>query len=163
MNESIRLRELRMEDYDRVLRWSRDDLFCEANGWERNREPEELKSWWSYCVHMDKPSFIRMGIEWEGSFIGYADLAEIHEQQAELGIAIGERNSWGQGIGRQGTLAIMEYGKTNLRIKIFTAETHESNIRCRKMLEKIGFEETGREGYEWYCGKKDRLIQYIYR
>lgn len=160
MNQVIRLRELRMDDYEIVLRWSRDDLFCEANGWEQNRDPEELKSWWSYCVEMDKPSFIRMGIEWEGVFVGYADLAEIHDDQAELGIAIAERACWGQGIGQHAALAMMEYGAAALGIQIFTAETHESNIRCQKMLEKIGFEEKGREGREWYCGKNDRLIQY---
>ncbi|WP_037287889.1 GNAT family N-acetyltransferase [Saccharibacillus sacchari] len=160
MDLDIRLRRLRSEDCDIVLSWSRDPIFCEANGWEKNRDPEELKQWWSYCVDMDKPSFIRLGIEHEGTLVGYADLAEIHDDQAELGIAIGERKVWGRGIGRQAALAIIEYGKMKLGIKSFAAETHESNTRCRSMLEKVGFAEIGRAGHEWYCGQHDRLIQY---
>lgn len=34
---SIILRPIRIEDYNYVLNWSRDEAFCLANDWEINR------------------------------------------------------------------------------------------------------------------------------
>ncbi|GAF13039.1 hypothetical protein JCM19046_87 [Bacillus sp. JCM 19046] len=51
----------------------------------------------------------------------------------------------------------------NLGITVFDAETHEANIRSRKMLEKIGFKERSRHGSEAYLGVISTLIQYEYK
>jgi [ribosomal protein S5]-alanine N-acetyltransferase len=40
-----------------------------------------------------------MGIDLEERLVGYADLACIKDNTAELGIAIGESTLWGKGIG----------------------------------------------------------------
>lgn len=61
---SIKIRPLSMDDYKKVLNWSKDDIFCAANGWEKNRSEDELYSWWLHCIN---------------------------NISAELGIAIGER------------------------------------------------------------------------
>ncbi|WP_211748698.1 GNAT family N-acetyltransferase [Paenibacillus sp. Marseille-Q4541] len=82
------------------------------------------------------------------------------DNTAKLGIAIGESALWGKGIGIQSALCMMEYGSNKLGITIYYAETHESNIRSRKMLEKIGFKEISRVGSEQYLGVDDQLIQY---
>ncbi|GGO01190.1 GNAT family N-acetyltransferase [Saccharibacillus kuerlensis] len=159
-SSTIQLRPITIDDFDTILCWSRDDSFCLANGWETNRDEEELRRWWSYCVHMKKETFTRIGIQWESRLIGYGDLAGIGNGCAELGIAIGESNLWGKGIGHQAALSIVEYGRETYALTTFTAETHESNKRSRRMLEKIGFEEISRNGFEEYAGKIEQLIQY---
>lgn len=55
---------------------------------------------------------------------------------------------------------MIEYGSKNLGITTFYAETHESNTRSRRMLEKIEFKEINRVGTEEYLGMNDQLIQY---
>ncbi|WP_240035103.1 GNAT family N-acetyltransferase [Neobacillus notoginsengisoli] len=56
---------------------------------------------------------------------------------------------------------MMEYASKELGIATFYAETHEANIRARKMLEKIGFQEISRFGSEEeYLGINSPLIQY---
>ncbi|WP_252502378.1 GNAT family N-acetyltransferase [Sporosarcina sp. Marseille-Q4943] len=154
------LRPLRIADYETVLIWSKDDLFCSANGWELNRNEEELYDWWIRCVNNKAEDFIRMGIEFNGKFIGYADLANIVGNTAEIGIAIGESSLWGKGIGYHSTLSLMKYASSNLGITVFNAETHETNTRSRKMLHKLGFEEVSRIGSEEYIGAETQLIQY---
>lgn len=67
---------------------------------------------------------------------------------------------WGKGIGFEAAHRTMEFASANLDIKIFEAETHETNIRSRKMLDKIGFEEVSRIGFENYLGENSQLIQY---
>ncbi|MCM3743889.1 GNAT family N-acetyltransferase [Sporosarcina luteola] len=158
--ESIALRPLRFDDYEAVLNWSKDDLFCSANEWELNRTEEELYQWWIHCVNNQADDFIRMGIEFNRKFIGYADLANIEGHSAEIGIAIGDSTMWGKGIGYHSALSLMNYASSELAITVFNAETHESNQRSQKMLRKLGFQEVSRIGSEEYMGEESQLIQY---
>ncbi|GAA0384788.1 hypothetical protein GCM10008933_14920 [Paenibacillus motobuensis] len=57
---------------------------------------------------------------------------------------------------------MMEYGSKQLGIRTYHAETNEYNIGSRRMLEKLGYEEKGREGIEEYRGRQGRMIQYEY-
>lgn len=50
------------------------------------------------CINNAAEDFIRMGIEFNEKLIGYADLACIKDNSAELGIAI-ESTLWGKGLG----------------------------------------------------------------
>jgi len=159
LSEKITLRPIKMEDFQAVLLWSQDDDFCEANGWELNRSPEELSDWWKKCVDNKSTDFMRIGIALNNLLIGYGDLAYIHGSEAEIGIAIGRSSLWGQGIGQAATVKLINYGKT-IGITTFLAETHEINVRSRKMLERIGFIEICRNGSELYKGIETVLIQY---
>ncbi|MCM3741949.1 GNAT family N-acetyltransferase [Oceanobacillus luteolus] len=157
---SIILRPIRIEDYNYVLNWSRDEAFCLANDWEINRNEKDVYAWWVHCVTTDFKNFNRIGIEYEGRLIGYVDVVLINDVTAEIGIAIGERNLWGRGIGTSSILKLMEYASKELGIKIFKAETHEANTRSRSMLEKIGFREIDRDGTDNYLGLDSCLIRY---
>lgn len=160
ISASIKLRQLSADDYNNVLIWGKDNYFCSANGWEKNRSPNELFKWWLNYVNNTTEDFIRMGIEFNEKLIGYADLACIKDNSAELGIAIGESTLWGKGLGYHSAISMIEYASKNLGITVFDAETHRSNIRSRKMLEKIGFKEVSRIGSEEYLGMENQLIQY---
>lgn len=158
--QNIKIRPLSIDDFKFVLKWSMDDTFCSANDWEHNRDEQELYRWWQHCVNNISEAFIRLGIELENRLIGYADLACIKGNAAELGIAIGESSLWGKGIGFNASICMMDYASKHLGITVFNAETHETNIRSRKMLEKIGFKEVSRIGSEEYLGIESQLIQY---
>lgn len=106
----ITLRPLTVDDYNIVLIWSKDDAFCLSNGWEKNRDPDELFRWWNKCINIAMDDFIRMGIEMNKQLVGYADLAFIKDNTAELGIAIGESKLWGKGIGSEAILNMIGYG-----------------------------------------------------
>lgn len=157
----IKIRPITEEDYGYVLKWSKNDKFCLANDWDINRNEQELYKWWLYCVNDLPENLIRMGIEMENKLIGYADLACIAGNTAELGIAIGESMLWGNGIGFRSSMCMMNYASSNFGITVFHAETHETNIRARKMLDKMGFKEVSRIGAEEYLGVETKLIQYI--
>jgi len=160
LSQCIKIRPLTINDYETVLKWSMDESFCSANGWKLNRSPEELYGWWLKCVNNTAEDFIRMGIEFNEKLVGYADLACIKDNTAELGIAIGESGLWGKGLGFNSAVCMIEFASKKLGITTFTAETHEANIRSRKMLEKIGFREISRLGSEEYLGNHSQLIQY---
>ncbi|WP_248508538.1 GNAT family N-acetyltransferase [Sporosarcina sp. NCCP-2222] len=157
---AVSLRRLAMEDFETVTEWSRDELFCLANGWEINRQPEEMLSWWTRCVEGISEDFIRLGLEYEDQLIGYADLVIGKEESAELGIAIGNRMIWGKGIGVLASQLMMEYAVKERGVRSFHAETHESNQRARRMLEKLNFQEVSRNGMDEYKGEVSRLLQF---
>ncbi len=97
--------------------------------------------WWSHCVYNQQPNFIRLGIEFHRRLAGYVDLADIHSNTAELGIAIGDSSLWGRGIGNTAAKKMITYGVDHLGIHLFRAETHITNQRAQKMLKRIGFQE----------------------
>lgn len=156
---TVRIRPIVMEDFPSVLNWSRDELFCSANGWESNREKEELYQWWKRLVMEIPEDFIRLGLELDGKLIGYVDFADIQNDTAEFGIAIGDSGLWGKGIGYQAALAALDHASTALGITKIFAETHETNLRSRRLLEKIGFKELSRKGNEIYLGENVQLVQ----
>src|SRR5699024_2340966 len=135
---TIKIRSITEDDFTYVLKWSKDGAFCSANDWETNRSEQELYKWWLHCVNNKAEDFIRLGIESYDKLVGYADLACMKGNSAELGIAIGESALWGKGIGVNASLIMMDYAYTHLGIAVFDAETHETNKRARKMLDRIG-------------------------
>ncbi len=159
--QSVKIRPLSIDDYKTVLNWSKDDIFCLANGWEKNRSEDELYQWWFRCLNNVSEDFIRMGIEYNERLVGYADLAYIKDNTAELGIAIGESTLWGKGIGFNAAKCIMNFALNQFGISIYNAETHETNIRARKMLDRLGFQEISKIGSEEYLGSESQLIQYM--
>lgn len=156
----IYLRKLKLEDFNAVVGWSRDEHFCEANGWQKNRDHMELFKWWDRCVTNQQKSMIRLGIEYKNKLIGYADLAEIKNNSAEIGIAIGDSTLWNAGIGTLMIKKLMNYANEQFGITTFYGETHETNHRSRKMMQKVGFTEESRVGTEVYIGKEVKLVQY---
>jgi [ribosomal protein S5]-alanine N-acetyltransferase len=159
-NKSVIFRPIAMDDFDEVLIWSKDDAFCLANDWELNRDSKELYNWWLMCVENQATEFIRMGMEWNNRLIGYADLAHIRGNTAELGIAIGDSTLWGKGIGTLAADQWIKYASKAFNLSIFHAETHETNYGSKKMLEKLGFKEMSQNGSEVYKGLETKLIQY---
>ncbi|WOV87764.1 GNAT family N-acetyltransferase [Sporosarcina oncorhynchi] len=162
ITHSIKIRDISKGDYDAIVSWSKNDTFCSANGWELNRSEDELHRWWMHCVNNESVDFIRKAIELDGKLIGYADLATIQGQSAEVGIAIGDSTLWGKGIGADALKRMMEYASEKLGITVFHAETHEANSRAQRLLAKIGFLEVSRIGTEDYVGREDQLIQYTF-
>ncbi|MGN7477790.1 GNAT family N-acetyltransferase [Solibacillus silvestris] len=75
---------------------------------------------------------------------------------------MGERALWGEGIGGKTVQKLLDYARERLGITTFLAETHETNIRSRRMLEKVGFKEVGTNGSEFYLGEEAKLVQYKY-
>lgn len=89
-SENMHLRHLTIHDFATVLKWSEDRPFCLANGWESYTSSDELYNWWLRCIHNEDENFVRLGIVYDDTLIGYADLASIQGDAAELGIAIGD-------------------------------------------------------------------------
>lgn len=93
--------------------------------------------------------------------IGNVKLGSINwiHRRAMFGIMIGDKKSWGQGIGKEVTHLVVEYGflRLNLnRIFLGVLAGHDAAIRC---YEAVGFKTEGRSREEMFCdgSYQDRL------
>src|SRR5699024_397588 len=116
-SRALKLRPIVLNDFKTILEWSQNDTFCKANGWDLNRDREELYIWWENLVNRPPEGFLRLAIEQESQLIGYADLATVKEDTAELGVAIGESELWGKGLGSKAAELMISYGTKELVMK----------------------------------------------
>lgn len=59
------------------------------------------------------------------------------EQRIELGYRL-RRSAWGQGLGTEGSRALLAYGFELLKLDSITAQTVARNFRSRNVLHKLG-------------------------
>jgi RimJ/RimL family protein N-acetyltransferase len=64
--------------------------------------------------------------------------------EAEVGIGIGDRESWGKGFGTDAMRVILRYGFTELNLKRISLEVFDYNARAIRSYEKSGFTIEGR-------------------
>lgn len=128
-----------MSDMSTVLEWSRDEEFCRANEWRLDLTPAQIERWLQQSVDGEPPRLVRLGVELDTALVGYVDLANMTETSAEFGIAIGDSNCWGQGVGTAAGRALLEYAFENLRLERVDAVVSETNARSLSLLTRLGF------------------------
>ena len=74
---AIVLRPMTTDDLESVIRWSRDDDFCRANGWNVGQLPEEVRTHWTRLLEQPLDNFVRFRVEVRETLVGYVDLADI--------------------------------------------------------------------------------------
>lgn len=156
----IHLRPLRPGDEEAAVRWAADDEFCRAIDWELNVPAERVRAHWQRIIGHDDPTFLRLGVEYQGDLIGYVDLSGISLTEAEFGIAIGERDLWGCGLGVQAGKMLIESAFEMLNLERITSQVHAPNRRSHRLMHKLGFTEVGVVGHEAYQGEVVPLTGY---
>lgn len=70
--------------------------------------------------------------------IGLFDVDNVNGS-AGIGISIGEKSLWGQGLGTDAMLALLDFGFGQLRIERMWLDVYDFNARARRSYEKCGF------------------------
>ncbi len=70
------------------------------------------------------------------------------DQNAEFGIAIGEKDYWSKGYGTEATQLLINYGFHQLNLHRISSSVYAFNKRSLKLHKKVGFKEEG-------CLRKD--------
>lgn len=70
--------------------------------------------------------------------IGFFNLDAVNGN-AGMGITIGEKPLWGQGLGTDALLALLDFGFGELRLERVWLEVFDFNERARRSYEKCGF------------------------
>jgi RimJ/RimL family protein N-acetyltransferase len=103
----------------------------------------------------------RFVIEVEGRCIGTCALfnANATAQTCELGIAIGDRDHWGRGYGRECVRLLLKYAFLYLNYRKVWLRVHAANGRAVRAYRACGFVEEGRQRAQvWSDGAYDDLL-----
>src|SRR6185437_16729940 len=118
--------------------------FCRAADWNAELPFAEYRDFHAELIQNPLPDLIRLGVDSEGVLVGYVDLHGNEPGRGELGFVIGERSRWGQGLGRQGAAAGLDYGFDRLGLDEIWAEALDANARSIRVLQRLGLVENGR-------------------
>jgi RimJ/RimL family protein N-acetyltransferase len=75
---------------------------------------------------------------------------------AGIGISIGEKSLWGQGLGTDAMFALLDFGFGHLRLERMWLEVYDFNVRARRSYDKCGFVLEGTERHAIF--KQGRFI-----
>ncbi len=152
----------------RMYKWSRDESVLRWSGGSvLSMSFEEFKNAFQRELRRQDKHSRTFGLLTDtGEFIGRLGYYHIdyRRREAELGIAIGEKEYWGRGYGTDAvkTLLAHIFEETDLqRIYLFT---YAENVRAQRSFEKCGFQKVGRtHKFSLDRGAHDEVRMEIYR
>jgi RimJ/RimL family protein N-acetyltransferase len=138
---------LREEDAETLFLWITDRELVELSSRFAPPTPEQHRRWFDEVRSGDDVEIygIRL-VEDEGRLIGSCQLHSIdHDHKsAELQIRIGERDSWGRGLGTEAVTLLVRRAFEGLGLHRVQLQVFATNARAIRAYEKAGFELEGR-------------------
>ena len=141
--ERVYLRPAERSDIPTFVRWFND---AETLSFVLMRAPMSTameERWFESMLEThgkDRFLFVicRLG---DGVPIGNCGLFDINyvDGHAGIGITIGEKALWGQGLGTDAMYALLDFGFGQLRLERLWLEVYDYNARARRSYDKAGF------------------------
>jgi diamine N-acetyltransferase len=149
IGKRVRLRAMEKDDLPSYVRWFNDP---EVRRNLKIVQPLSLgqeEQWYADILTKpveEQPLCIEVKQDEKWVFIGNLGFMAInhHDRTAELGIAIGEKQFWGQGYGTEALLLLVQHGFENLNLNRIYLYVYETNPRAVRSYEKAGFSLDGR-------------------
>ncbi len=142
--DTVTLRRLGLPDADVIASWAADPEFCRAADWTVDLPFTKHRHFHQTLIESPPADLIRLGAIHEHVLVGYVDLHGDEPYRRELGFVIGERCRWSQGLGRLAGAAGLDFGFDRLGLQVIWAEAPDANERSVRVLQRLGFLETGR-------------------
>jgi len=151
--EKVKLRAVEREDLDLLTAFDNDvELELVANdvpprpvsrSRRQRRFDEQLK---------ESRDVVPFMIDADGKAIGECSLGNFDQvaRTCELGIAIGDRDYWGRGYGRDAVRVLVAYGFRSFNLHKIWLEVGAGNERAVRAYRACGFVEEGRLREQWY-------------
>jgi len=166
IGEKVTLRAVRRADLPTLLSYYNDpDVDLAAGDLPSPTSMERLEKWYERLI--EQQPMRRFAIDVEGKFVGTCLLQNVDEtaRHAELGITIGDKDSWGHGYGRDAIRVLLDYAFRLANLRRIWLETHAENERAIRAYRAVGFAEEGRlREHRWLDGRYvDMVIMGILR
>lgn len=144
--ERVRLRPLLEEEAGHLSRWFSDEEF-QRNQWGAWHGPMSLEGGREFWERFQADDSGLFAIEHGGRPIGFANFRRLNERHAnaDIGLGIGEKELWGQGLGTAALRVLVAYlfetrGLHRIRLHVFAR-----NDRAIASYKRAGFELEGIE------------------
>ncbi len=158
---ALTLRPIQREDIEHLSRWGLDDQFCAAAEWTPGKPLAALTAYWKELLESPPTDLLRLlVVDSDDCPIGYADLHGSDPDSRELGFVIGEIRNWGKGFGRQAATLMLNLAFDELALTRVTAEAWDANHRSIRLLQRLGFRETGQGETGIWLGQRTAYRQF---
>ena len=164
VGRKVRIRGMEESDMEKILEWMNDLEITQFLGTRLPISRTEQQQWYERTVN-DK-SKKKMIIEtFDGEPIGQISLMRIDQRNrsAEIGITIGEKSYWGQGIGYDATLTLLRFVFHEWGFHRVSLHVASFNERAIRLYKKLGFVQDGvlRDNIYTQNGYYDTLVMSI--
>ena len=161
----IVLRPIELEHLPNYVRWFADtDVLAYFGPYLPMNQAQE-QAW--YERQNNDPTTVNFAAELDGQHIGGGGLFRLGDrnQSAEVGLLIGEKSLWNQGLGQDILTTLVDYGFGYLNLHRIFLRVFAENTRAIRAYEKVGFVHEGRfREAEWRHGRwQDMLFMSILR
>ncbi|EEM16687.1 MULTISPECIES: GNAT family N-acetyltransferase [Bacillus] len=140
----VQLRELSLEDIEDRYQWSLDKEVTKHLVIPNQYPPftrDETKRWIEMCMSRENGYEQRAIVTRDGVHIGWVDLKNFDttNKNAELGIAIGNKEYWGRRYGIAALYSMLQIGFYEFGLEKVWLRVDADNINAIKSYEKAGF------------------------
>lgn len=144
--DRIKLRKVIESDAEIYNRWRNDIEVMYSTSPELDQFTlEDTKQFIGFITGSKNSKSYMIETKKELRTVGIVSLIDINhkDRSAECIIDIGEKDAWGQGIGRDAFSLIMNYAFNELNFHRLTLRVFSFNKRAISLYEKLGFKEEG--------------------
>jgi len=141
----VRLRAIERDDIPRFIKWFNDPDVREHLALYRPLSLAQEEKWFEALAERESTDHLFAIETCEGVHIGNLGLHGINwkDRSAELGIAIGEKDHWGQGYGTDAITTLLGYAFDELNLHRVFLRVNADNPRGIGCYEKCGFVHEG--------------------
>lgn len=154
--ERVRLRKPEPGDVEALFAQKNDpEVASQLGGFSKGYSRADLARWIE-AHNAAKDEALYVIADAEDRCLGHVGLYKIDHRirSAEFAIMIGDKRSWGAGIGRACTSWALRYGFDELALHRIYLDVLETNERARKLYESLGFQVEGRHRHaQWKGGR----------
>jgi ribosomal-protein-alanine N-acetyltransferase len=132
--------------------------FLEVRHQQEYKTQESIVAFVSSVLQANDSVLFGIFLKDDGRHIGNIKLGFVspHYHRADIGLMIGDKNSWGKGYATQAIRAVCIYGFDILKLRKIYAGAYAHNIGSIKAFEKLGFQREGIQRKHWeYNGQAE--------
>lgn len=94
----------------------------------------------SFCQKVKDAKYFGIYSNKSKKLIGYAVIHDFKNKQCQLGIIIGDKTCWGEGIGYETTKLMAKYSFDKLGLEKICLKVSEYNKKAIRLYKKLGFD-----------------------
>lgn len=145
--EKVRLRAIEREDVPNFMRWFNDPEVIRYLNFYKPVSKRNEERWVETLSEAQDQHVFAIEAQTEGGWVHIGNMGlhrlDLRNRTAVLGVALGEKDFWGQGYGTEAIRTVLRFAFDTLGLNRVELDVFEFNPRAIRCYEKVGFRREG--------------------